>query len=213
MSDSAAVPPRPDPDHELVQLARQGRYDAFEQLLARHERSLYTLAMRILRRPEDAEDVVQQTFLSALENLESFAGRSQFRTWLVSIATNYALKTLRKRRGLPTVLLDSGREDDTPLPHPEFIAPWREEPVQMAHSREAQGLISDALNELDEKYRLVFVLRDIEELSVQETSETLGISTANVKIRLLRARLMLRERLTRALGDPDRRVVGGHDHG
>jgi len=109
MSDPA-VPRRPDPDDELVRFARQGRYDAFEELVARHERSMYTLAMRIVRRPEDAEDVVQQTFLSALENLESFAGQSQFRTWLVTIATNYALKVLRKRRGLPTVPLESGAQ-------------------------------------------------------------------------------------------------------
>lgn len=213
MTEPVLIPSASDPDAEWVRRAREGSYEAFEQLVARHERSLYSLAMRILRRPEDAEDVVQQTFLSVLEHLGGFAGQSQFRTWLVRIATNHALKILRKRRGLPTTSMDTvDQEDYASLPHPEFIAPWRSEPGQIAQDRETQQLLADALDQLDDKYRLVFLLRDVEGFSTDETAETLAISVANVKVRLLRARLMLRERLTRTLGDPDRQVSGGHDH-
>jgi RNA polymerase sigma-70 factor (ECF subfamily) len=196
-----------------VRLAREGSFKAFEKLVARHQSSIYTLAVRIVHRPEDAEDVVQQTFLSVLENLNRFAGESQFRTWLVRIATNHALKILRKRRGLPMAPMEATSKDfSAPLPHPEFIAPWREEPTRMAQDKEIQQLIADALDELDEKYRLVFLLRDVEGLTVEETAEAMNISPANVKVRLLRARLMLRERLTRVLGDPQRQIVGGHGH-
>ncbi len=213
MSDSPANSLKPDPDAELVRLARQGSLEAFEQLVARHETAMYTLAMRMLRNPHDAQDVVQQTFLSVLENLEKFAGESQFRTWLVRIATNHALKLLRKKRGLPTTQEAPTTEDDSSqLPHPQFIAPWRENPGHVAQSRETMQLISDALDELDEKYRLAFILRDIEGLSVDETAQAMQISPANVKVRLLRARLMLRERLTQALGDPHRRITADHSH-
>ncbi|HOW19692.1 MAG TPA: sigma-70 family RNA polymerase sigma factor [Phycisphaerae bacterium] len=213
MSDGVTNHEVPDPDAESVRLARQGDYEAFERLVARHERSIYTLAMRIVRNPEDAEDVVQQTFLSVLEHLDGFAGQSQFRTWLVRIATNHALKTLRKRRGLPIAATGAGGEDDdTRLPHPEFIAPWRDDPVELAGRRETQELLDAALDQLDEKYRLVFLLRDVEGLSTEETARELGITVANVKVRLLRARLMLREKLTRTLGDTQRRVIARHDH-
>ncbi|MGB9626030.1 MAG: RNA polymerase sigma factor [Phycisphaerae bacterium] len=214
MSDGVTNHEVPDPDAESVRLARQGDYEAFERLVARHERSIYTLAMRIVRNPEDAEDVVQQTFLSVLEHLNGFAGQSQFRTWLVRIATNHALKTLRKRRGLPIAATGAaGEDDDTWLPHPEFIAPWRDDPGELAGRRETQQLLDAALDQLDEKYRLVFLLRDVEGLSTEETARELGITVANVKVRLLRARLMLREKLTRTLGDTQRRVIARHDHG
>jgi RNA polymerase sigma-70 factor, ECF subfamily len=213
MSNPIAIQPAPDPDAERVHRAREGDYEAFEQLVARHERSMYTLALRIVRRPEDAEDVVQQTFLSVVEHLQEFGGQSQFRTWLIRIATNHALKTLRKRRGLPTVSMDAaGDENAATLPHPEFIAPWRNDPSQVAQQRETGRLLAEALDELDEKYRLVFLLRDVEGLSTEETAESLGISVPNAKVRLLRARLMLRERLTRVLGDPARRLAAEHKH-
>jgi RNA polymerase sigma-70 factor, ECF subfamily len=211
MNHLTSVPPNPDPDGHLVRLAREGSYEAFEQLVGRHEGAIYNLAIRILRRPEDAEDAVQQTFLSVMESLDRFAGQSQFRTWLIRIATNHALKILRKRRGLPTVSMGIGEDDTSGLPHPEVIAPWRQQPEQLAQDHEIQQLIAEALDELDDKYRLVFLLRDVEGLSVDETAETLEIGVSNVKVRLLRARLMLRERLTRALGDPQR-LVAGHKH-
>jgi RNA polymerase sigma-70 factor (ECF subfamily) len=194
-------------DTGLVRRAKAGELAAFEELTGRHERQVYSLALRILRHAEDAEDVTQQTFLSALEHLDGFREESSFRTWLLRIATHAALKVLRKRKGL--VSLDAATEppeSDAAVPHPEYIADWRETPETLAQRRETRRLIEGALEELDEKHRLVFVLRDIEGLSVKDTAEALGLTEANVKVRLLRARLQLRERLTRVLGDPARQV-------
>jgi len=181
----------------------------------KYERKVYTLAMRIVQRPEDAEEVVQETFLAVLEHLIGFREESLFRTWLVHIATNKSLKVLARRRSHPTWALDGGadRADDDPLPHPNFVAQWRDDPIHLAQDREAMQLINEALATLDEKHRTVFVLRDIEGFSTAETAQLLGLSISNVKVRLLRARLALRERLTAALGDPERRVEAAPHHG
>ena len=200
-------------DAELVRRAKAGDLDAFEELVGRHERQIYTLALRIVQNPHDAEDVTQQAFLSALENLAGFREEARFATWLYRIATHAALKIIRKRKGLDTVSLEEAtepREGTDEIPHPEFIADWRQSPEELVHRHETQRLLDDALAQLDEKHRLVFLLRDVEGLSVKETGETLGLSEANVKVRLLRARLQLREQLTRAFGDDLRRVVHGH---
>jgi RNA polymerase sigma-70 factor (ECF subfamily) len=186
-------------DADLVRAAQAGDGAAFEQLVSRCERRVYSVAWRILRNPHDAEDVTQQAFLSALEHLKDFRGESSFSTWLLRIASHAALKIIRKRKGLPTESLD--------LPHPEFIATWKESPAKLAQQNETGKLIEDALAELDEKHRLVFLLRDVEGLSVKETAEATGLTEANVKVRLLRARLQLRERLTRAFGDPGKRIL------
>jgi RNA polymerase sigma-70 factor (ECF subfamily) len=201
-------PPVADPDLPLVRRAVAGDYQAFEALLARHDRFLYTLARRIVGNATDAQEVVQETLLSLVEHLADFAGQSTFRTWLVRIATNHALKVLRRRRTQPAG--SSGSDDDEPLPHPHYIAPWRRPPDQIAQDHETRQLLTDAIDQLDEKYRVVFVLRDVEGLSTQETASTLGISQANAKVRLLRARLMLRERLTQAFGDRARQVTPAH---
>lgn len=191
----------------MVTRAQGGDLDAFEELVRRHEKRVYALARRMLRDPHDAEDITQQTFLSALENLDRFRGDASFGTWLMRIATHAALKVLRKRAGLDTVSLDENTEPDADgrIPRPEFVADWKESPERLVRRRETRDLIERALAELDEKHRLVFLLRDVEGLSVRETAEILGITEANVKVRLLRARLALRERLTRWFGDPDRR--------
>lgn len=195
-------------DSELVRRAKAGELEAFEQLAARYEQKVYSLARRIVQQPEDAEDVTQQTFLSALEHLDGFREEASFSTWLLRVATHAALKVIRKRRGLPLVSLEANTEPqegyDT-VPHPEYIADWRESPGQLVEQHETRDLIDGALAELDEKHRVIFLLRDVEGLSVKETADVLGISEVNVKVRLLRARLQLRERLTRAFGDPTRR--------
>jgi RNA polymerase sigma-70 factor (ECF subfamily) len=202
------------PEAVLIRRAQTGDLAAFEELVNQHERRVYALAYRILANQHDAEDVTQQTFLSALEHLSTFRGDASFATWLTRIATHAALKVIRKRRGLPTVSLDAATEPDDPdqtIPHPEFIADWRESPAQLVARRETHRLIDAALAQLDDKHRLVFLLRDVEGLSVKETAAALGLSEANVKVRLLRARLQLRETLTRAFGDPARRVAP-HEH-
>jgi RNA polymerase sigma-70 factor, ECF subfamily len=202
----------PSAEKQLLNRARTGDGAAFEALVTLHERSIYSLVLRILRQPQDAEDVTQQTFLSALEHLDTFRGEAGFRTWLTRIATHAALKVLRKRDGLPTISLEEaseGTNDGGPVPHPEYIADWRESPEVLVGRRETARLIESELEALDPPHRLVFLLRDVQGFSVRETAEALDISEANVKVRLLRARLRLREGLTRVLGDPDTRVKPG----
>jgi RNA polymerase sigma-70 factor, ECF subfamily len=202
-------------DMELVHRSQAGELDAFETLTTRYEQRVFSLARRMLRQEQDAEDVTQQTFLSALENLKGFRGDASFATWLFRIATHAALKVIRKRKGLETVSLEAATEaadDIDTIPHPEFIADWRQSPEQLVQQNEIRRLLDEALSQLDEKHRLVFLLRDVEGLSVKETADALGLSEANVKVRLLRARLQLREQLTRALGDPDKRLIQSHDH-
>ncbi len=202
-------------DTELVRAAKAGDLVAFEGLATRHERQIYSLAYRILQNPHDAEDVTQQAFLSAVENLAKFREESSFATWLYRIATFAALKVIRKRKGLDTVSLEEAtepREDYDSIPHPEYIADWKQSPEQLVERNETQRLLDDALAKLDDKHRLVFVLRDVEGLSVAETAEALHLSESNVKMRLLRGRLQLREELTRTLGDPVTRIERSHHH-
>jgi RNA polymerase sigma-70 factor, ECF subfamily len=116
------------PDSDLVDRAKAGDLDAFESLTARYEQRVYSLAMRILRHKQDAEDVTQQTFLSALENLDGFRGEARFSTWLLRIASHAALKIIRKRQGLRTVSLEEATEPNEAdkIPHPEYIADWKQ---------------------------------------------------------------------------------------
>jgi RNA polymerase sigma-70 factor, ECF subfamily len=202
-------------DAELVRLAKAGELDAFEALTNRYEQRVFGLAMRMLRQEHDAEDVTQQTFLSVLENLDGFRGEASFSTWVLRIASHAALKIIRKRKGLNTVSLEEATEpseDFHSIPHPEFIADWRQSPEHLVERNEVRRLLDEALTRLDEKHRLVFLLRDVEGLSIQETAEALELSEGNVKVRLLRARLQLREDLTRVLGDPARQLVRSHHH-
>jgi RNA polymerase sigma-70 factor (ECF subfamily) len=193
-------------DTELVQRAKLGDLSAFEALTNRYEKRVYSLALRMLRQEQDAEDVTQQTFLSAVEHLAGFREEATFSTWLLRIASHAALKVIRKRKGLNMVSLEEATEVSesvNSIPHPEFIADWRQSPEELVQRNETRRLLDEALAQLDEKHRLVFLLRDVEGLSVKETAEALGLSEANVKVRLLRARLQLREQLTRTLGDPE----------
>ena len=209
-----SIPPETT-DAELVRRAQAGELEAFEALTSRHEQRVYALAMRMLRQEQDAEDVTQQTFLSALENLEGFRGEASFSTWVLRIASHAALKIIRKRKGLNTVSLEEATDNSEnfdSIPHPEFIADWRQSPEHLVERNEVRRLLDDALARLDEKHRLVFLLRDIEGLSIQETAAALELSEGNVKVRLLRARLQLREELTRVLGDPERRLIQSPHH-
>ena len=153
--------------------------------------------------------------MSVLENLEGFRGEASFSTWALRIASHAALKIIRKRKGLNTVSLEEATEpsdDLNSIPHPEFIADWRQSPEHLVEQNEVRRLLDDALTRLDEKHRLVFLLRDVEGLSVKETAAALELSEGNMKVRLLRARLQLREELTRVLGDPARQLVRSPHH-
>ncbi len=139
-------------DGELVQRAKAGDLNAFEVLTTRYERRVYSLAMRILRQEQDAEDVTQQAFLSVVENLARFREESSFATWLYRIATFAALKVIRKRKGLDTVSLEEAtepREDYDSIPHPEYIADWKQSPEELVERNETQRLLDDALVKLD----------------------------------------------------------------
>ncbi len=207
MDDSAA-----QVELSLWQKARDGNWDAFEELLGRLEPRVFTLAMRLLRHRQDAEDVTQQTLVKLIENLEQFRGESSVSTWVLRITTNLAISAMRKRKPLQALWGDAGGENnEPPLSRPQFIAQWRNDPAELAGDAEIRQLLDVALDDLDPKYRAVFTLRDIEQLSTRETAELLGITENNVKVRLLRARLQLRERLTKSLGDADQAFVP-HDH-
>lgn len=192
-------------DAELAARAKAGEFDAFETLVGRHERRAYAIAMNILRQTEDAEDAVQTSFLNALEKIQSFRGEASFGSWIGRIVTNTALKTLRKRWGLKTVSLDRGPDDygeDDLIRPPVYVSEWRPNPAEILERRDLRRLLNEAIGELREPHRLVFVLRDVQGMSVAETAEALDLSQANVKVRLLRARLALRESLAATLDRP-----------
>jgi RNA polymerase sigma-70 factor (ECF subfamily) len=179
----------------LVAQARAGDQNAFAELVHRYERKIYRLAKNITRNDEDAEDVLQDAFLKAYTHLDNFKGDSKFYTWIVRIAVNEALMRLRKRKTDRSVPLDEPVELGEETVQRE-IAVWEDNPEQQYSQEEWRRILDEAVESLKPDFRTVFVLRDIEELSTEETAETLGISVPAVKSRLLRARLALRERLT-----------------
>ncbi len=183
-------------ESELVTLARTGDARSFSELVRRYEGKIFRLAQHITQNREDAEDVLQETFLKAYEHLDQFQGNSKFYTWIVRIAVNQALMKLRRRKTDRSVSLDETIDtgDDTLV---REIAAWDENPEQQYSREELGGILEGAVASLEAPYRSVFVLRDIDELSTEETAEALGLSVPAVKSRLLRARLQLREKLTR----------------
>ncbi|MBX7220829.1 MAG: sigma-70 family RNA polymerase sigma factor [Blastocatellia bacterium] len=201
-------------ESELIAQAKQGDFEAFETLVTRHERRLYRLVVQLVHKAEDAEDIIQTAFLNALEHLGGFREESSFGTWLTRIATHEALKVLRRRNGWVQLPAEEGTEvEDGDIPHPEYIADWRENPAEMYEQRLLRVILDEAIQQLPDSHRLVFVLRDVEGFSIEETAQVLSISPANVKVRLLRARLALREKLTTVFGDETRRHQRTPDHG
>jgi len=180
----------------LVQAAKGGDVGAFEELVKRYDRNVFRIAQHITQNREDAEDVVQEAFLKAYGNLAKFQEQSKFYTWLVRIAVNEALMKLRRRKPERTVSLDEDikTEDDS---LPREIADWSPNPEQQYTQAELREILSKTIQGLPPGFRTVFVLRDVEGLSTEETAAALELSVPAVKSRLLRARLQLRERLTR----------------
>jgi RNA polymerase sigma-70 factor (ECF subfamily) len=182
-------------EHLLVAAAKRGDAAAFEELVNRYERKIFRLTMNITRNREDAEDAMQDAFLKSYAHLKDFQEDSRFYTWLVRIAANEALMRLRKRR--PNQFsLDEPIEGDEDL-MPRELEDWGPSPEQRFAQTEMRDILSDVIDKLEPDFRVVFVLRDIEELSTQETAKALGISVPAVKSRLLRARLKLRQKLNR----------------
>jgi RNA polymerase sigma-70 factor (ECF subfamily) len=180
----------------LVERARQGDARAFSDLVRRYDHKIFRLAQHVTQNREDAEDVLQETFLKAYQHLDQFQGNSKFYTWLVRIAVNQSLMKLRKRRTDRSVSLDETIDtgEDTMV---REIAAWDESPEQRYSREELSQILDSAVQSLATPYRSVFLLRDVEELSTEETAQVLDLSVPAVKSRLLRARLQLREKLTR----------------
>ena len=185
-----------DDEAAIVAQARLGNTGAFNELLRRYERKIFRLALHITQNREDAEDVLQESFLKAYEHLDQFQGQSKFYTWIVRIAVNQALMKLRKRKSDRSVSLDETIDTGEDNLSRE-IAAWDENPEQKYSRDELQRILTSAIDGLAPIYRAVFVLRDIDGLSTEEAAEALELSVPAVKSRLLRARLQLREKLTR----------------
>jgi len=185
-----------DDEAAIVARARLGDAKAFSELLRRYEGKIFRLALHITQNREDAEDVLQEAFLKAYEHLDQFQGQSKFYTWIVRIAVNQALMKLRKRKSDRSVSLDETIDtgEDTVA---REIAAWDENPEQRYSREELNQILSSAVDDLAPIYRAVLVLREVDEQSTEETAEALNLSVPAVKSRLLRARLQLRDKLTR----------------
>ncbi len=197
LEDSGPKRPVPQPEsreRELIRRINSGDVEKFYELIRPYERRVYAAAFAILRNEADAEDVAQEGILKAFANLRQFRAEARFSTWLIQITVNEA--RMRRRRAHPDIMQPiADREDDEGTYVPRDFADWREVPSEALERREVRQLLVEALDMLTTKYREVFVLRDVQHLSIEEVSDALGISTASVKTRLLRARLMLRDLL------------------
>lgn len=179
---------------QLIAKAKKGNRAALSQLVSSYSERIYNLALRILRNKEDAEDILQETFLTVLQKLDTFEGRASFFTWIYRITTNASLMKLRKKK------INYAEFPDNPdlerNIEQKALIDWSQDPSLHMHNAEVKKVLHNAINELSETYRPVFVLRDIEQLSIKETAKILDITEENVKIRLRRARMFLRERLS-----------------
>src|ERR1700678_574219 len=192
--------PREQFDEEmLIRRIRDGEHDLFYQLIQPYERRVYAAALAILRNEADAEDVAQEAVLKALKYIRQFRSESRFSTWLIQITVNEARMRIRKRDARMTEpMVDHQDEEGNYIPRD--FADWREIPSETLERKEVRLQLGRALASLGEKYREVFVLRDMQHLSIEETAKVLGVSSGSVKTRLLRARLMLRDLLAPGLG-------------
>lgn len=191
-------------DSALVEQSKAGDIRAFEELIRRYDRKLFRIALNVTHNDEDSEEAVQSAFFKAYQNLNRFQGDAKFSTWLTRIALNESLTRLRKRNTLQEQSIDADfrSEDDGgtfPLRDrlPADLTDWAQSPESRYSQVELRTILTKALRKLRPSLRIVFVLRDMDELSIAETSEILKLSVAAVKARLFRARLQLREDLTR----------------
>ena len=182
-------------DPAFVGRLRAGDKEACAICVREHSTNVYNLALKLTGDPAAAEDVLQETFLSAFRSIARFEAKSQLSTWLYRIAYNAALMRLRKRQ-VETVSLDEPVEDDEGVPQPRDFADWSENPERVVLDAEMRRVMDEAVGTLSETLRSVFVLRDVNGLSTAQAAQVLGLSEEAVKSRLLRARLALREKLS-----------------
>jgi RNA polymerase sigma-70 factor, ECF subfamily len=180
-----------------------GDTQLFHELIRPYERRVYAMALSFLHNEADAEDTAQEAFLKAFRNLASFRGDARFATWLVSITLNEARSRIRRRDAIKMESLDGPDEEGSPA----LLRDWKEIPSEALERKEVRSLLHQAITALPAIYREVFQLRDIEQLSVNEAAEALGITTSSVKVRLHRARMMLQKNLAPRLKEmaPKRR--------
>lgn len=181
-----------DPDAVSVARVQRGDLDAFEELMMRHNQRVYRTLVGILGSPDEARDAMQDTFLKVFQHLAGFEGRSKFSTWLISVATNTGIQRLRERRPMES-LDESGSEEEGF--RPRQVQAWTDDPEQLYSQTEMRSLVENGVMKLPVKYRVVLMLRDIEQLPIEEAASALGLGIPATKARLLRGRLMLREAL------------------
>jgi RNA polymerase sigma-70 factor (ECF subfamily) len=197
---------------ELIQSVCDGEREAFYELIRPYERLVYVTAISILKNPADAEEVAQEAVLKAFSNLASFRGESKFSTWLVQITYNEAKMKLRKARPHLYESIDEQQQTEDGDYWPKDFADWRPIPSELLEKDEVRQAVQNAINSLSPIFREVVTMRDIQNLSIRETSTILGISEAAVKTRLHRARLLLRDSLAPGIdgcwgnGQPYRKV-------
>lgn len=194
-----ADPARQFNEETLIRRIRDGERDLFYELIRPYERRVYAAAFAILRNEADAEDVAQEAVMKAFKHIRQFRAEARFSTWLLQITINEA--RMWKRKAHAEIMEPiAGHQDEEGSYVPRDFADWREIPSEALEQKEIREQLAGALASLGEKYREVFVLRDMQHLSIEETAKALGISTGSVKTRLLRARLMLRDLLVPGLG-------------
>lgn len=194
-----------------VEALRAGDRAEFARLVDAYSAPIYRLGLKILGNPQDAEDVLQNTFLNALTHLSSFEGRSSLSTWLYRIASNEALMQIRrKRKNVSIEDLQTEGPDEGMLP--EIFMDWSALPESELITEESKAKLDEAVSKLPESLRLVFVLRDVEGVSIKETAEILNLTETNVKTRLLRARMALREQLSAYYGERIERMTRKEKH-
>jgi RNA polymerase sigma-70 factor (ECF subfamily) len=196
------IAPRSDPaqEHEAVLIGRirGGETELFYELIRPYERRVFVIAFAILRNEEDAEDAAQDALLKAFKHLAQFRSESRFSTWLIQVAINEArLRQRKSHLDIMRPIEDKENEDRGYMPHD--FTDWREIPSEALERKEIREKLVAAVASLAQKYREVFVLRDVEHMSIEDTAQALGISAGAVKTRLLRARLMLRDLLSPGL--------------
>ena len=194
----------PDDDTALVQASRGGDVAAFEQLVKRYDAKLLRIAQKVTQNPEDAEEAVQGAFFKAYQKLDQFQGHAKFSTWLIRITLNESFMKLRKQRATLKQLVDNDVDADSDSERRQFdVADWAPNPEMLYRTSEFREILITSLQRLSPALKVVFVLRDIEEHSLRETSEILNLTETAVKTRLSRARLQLREDLSKYFKKPE----------
>jgi len=201
---SFAMTKVPDDDLALVHASRGGDVAAFEQLVKRYDGKLLRIAQNVTHNPEDAEEAVQEAFFKAYQKLGQFQEHAKFSTWLIRITLNESLMKLRKRRAILEQLVDNDVDADSDSERRPFdVADWAPNPEMLYRASEFREILITSLQRLSPALKVVFVLRDIEEHSLRETSEILNLTETAVKTRLSRARLQLREDLSKYFKMPE----------